>query len=177
MYTSVIMLNTELQQRLNAQIQHEAFASQSYLLMASWCEQRDLPGVAEYFYRSAEDERSHMLEFYRYLNGQGGFARLETLPASRDTFDNVLQLFEHTLQLEVGVSQSINELAGYCQSSHQYAAFQFLQPFIAEQANSEKSVSELIAMIKRVGYEERNLYYLDKSFKKMATANDAKAGA
>ncbi|MBK8473517.1 MAG: hypothetical protein IPL33_15975 [Sphingobacteriales bacterium] len=55
------MLNTELQQRLNAQIQHEAFASQSYLLMASWCEQRDLPGIAEYFYRNAEDERSHML--------------------------------------------------------------------------------------------------------------------
>lgn len=164
------MISKELQHKLNEQIQKEAFASQSYLLMASWCESRDLPGIAEYFYQSAEDERSHMLAVYKYLNAQGGFAKVVHLPESREQFDHVLQLFEHTFDLESSVSQAINELAGYCNSTHQYATFLFLQPFIKEQEESEKSVTELISLVKRVGYEERHLYYLDKSFKKMMSA-------
>ena len=48
-----------------------------------------------------------------------------------------------------------------------YATLQFLQPFIKEQQDSERSVEELIVMVKRVGYDAKNLYFLDKQFKKM----------
>jgi ferritin len=48
-----------------------------------------------------------------------------------------------------------------------YATLQLLQPFIKEQQDSERSVEELIVMVKRVGYDAKNLYFLDKQFKKM----------
>jgi hypothetical protein len=42
----------------------------------------------------------------------------------------------------------------------------FLEAFVLEQQQSEKGVNELIDMIKRVGCDEKNLYYLNKTFKK-----------
>jgi ferritin len=164
------MLSTNLQQKFNDQVQREAFASQSYLYMASWCEYQNLPGIASYFYDAAEDEREHMLTIYKYLNTQGGFAEIKNGEPVRAEFKNVLELFEHTLHLEQIVTKSINQLAYDCDQAKEYAAFHFLKEFILEQEQSENAVSELLVNIKRIGIEERNLYYLDKFFKKMIDA-------
>ena len=48
---------------------------------------------------------------------------------------------------------------------------------MAEQQQSERNVSELIATIERVGYEDRSLYYLDKTFKKVNTGTGGEEGA
>ena len=167
------MLSKDLQQKFNDQVQREAFASQSYLYMASWCEHRNLPGIASYFYNAAEDERSHMLMLYKYINQQGGLAEVKTLDAPRQEFKNVMELFEHTLHLEQTVTKSINELAYESEKGKEYAAFHFLQAFVLEQEQSENAVQELIVNIKRIGVEERNLYYLDKFFKKIIDAKNS----
>jgi ferritin len=169
------MIPKDLQQKFNDQVQREAFASHSYLYMASWCEINNLPGIASYFYDASEDEREHMLMLYKYLNGQGGFGEVKALDAPRKEFKNVLELFEHTLHLEQTVTRSINELAYECDKAKEYAAFHFLKAFVLEQEQSERGVEELIVTIKRIGVEERNLYYLDKLFTKLIAAKSNKA--
>lgn len=164
------MLSPEIQQKFNDQIQREAFASHSYLYMASWCEKHNLPGIATYFYAASEDEREHMLSLYKYLNTQGGFAEVKALAEPRKEFKNVLELFEHTLHLEQTVTKAINELVHDCDKAKEYAPFYFLKEFVLEQEQSEASVHDVIASVKRIGVEERNLYYLDKHFMKMIAA-------
>jgi ferritin len=164
------MLSKDIQQKFNEQVQREAFAAHSYLYMASWCESNNLPGIAAYFYDASEDEHEHMLSIYKYLNAQGGFAEVKTLNEPRKDFKNVLELFEHTLHLEQTVTRSINELVHDCDKAKEYAPFHFLKEFVLEQEQSENSVLDLIASIKRIGVEERNLYYLDKFFKKLIAA-------
>jgi len=164
------MLSKDIQQKFNEQIQREAFASHSYLYMASWCENQNLPGIASYFYDASEDEQEHMLSLYKYLNAQGGFAEVKALAEPRKDFKNVLDLFEHTLHLEQTVTKTINELVYDCDKAKEYAPFHFLKEFVLEQEQSESSVHDLIVSIKRIGAEERNLFYLDKYFKKMIDA-------
>lgn len=167
------MLSPDIQQKFNDQIQREAFASHSYLYMASWCESRNLPGIAGYFYAASDDERAHMLSLYKYLNTQGGFAEVKALGEPRKEFKNVMELLEHTLQLEQTVTKAINELVHDCDKAKEYAPFHFLKEFVLEQEQSENSVRDLIASVKRIGVEERNLYYLDKHFMKMIAATKA----
>ncbi|MFM8911391.1 MAG: ferritin, partial [Flammeovirgaceae bacterium] len=107
---------------------------------------------------------------YKYLNAQGGFAEVKKLDEPRKDFKNVLDLFEHTLHLEQTVSRSINELAHDCDKAKEYAPFYFLKEFVLEQEQSENSVNDLIVSVKRIGTEERSLFYLDKFFKKMMDA-------
>jgi len=160
-------MNDSIHRQLNIQITNEHVASMAYLEMASWCADNDLPGLEEYFYFSAEDEREHMMEFYRYANANGCRASIGAVPQLRNSFDSVLDILEHNLHLEQQNTIAINELAKMCHDCADFATLQFLQPFIKEQQDSERSVEELIVMVKRVGYDVKNLYFLDKQFKKM----------
>ena len=47
------MLSDTLQNALNNQIAEEAYASDYYLSMASWCEVKGLPGAASFLYAQA----------------------------------------------------------------------------------------------------------------------------
>ena len=160
-------MTNEVKQQLSKQITNEHAASMAYLEMASWCAEQDLPGLEEYFYFSANDEREHMLEFYRYANANGCRASIGQIPSLRNSFEHVLDILEHNLVLEQDNTKAINHLAKMCHETLDYATLQFLQPFIKEQQDSERSVEELIVMVKRVGYDAKNLYFLDKQFKKM----------
>lgn len=160
------MLSNKVKNALNEQIQREAFASNVYLTLATWCEEKALDGIAEYFYDASNDERSHMLEIYRYLNTYGGGAHLKPLKDTGAKLKNLLEVFHHVFDLEHEVTVAINKLAKLAYEENDFATFKFLEAFVLEQQQSEKNVKELIDMIKRVGHDEKNLYYLNKTFKK-----------
>jgi ferritin len=160
------MLSNKIKAALNEQIQKEAFASNAYLTLATWSEEKALDGVAAYFYAAAEDERQHMLEMYKYLNTYGGGAHLKPLKDTNIKIKNILEVFHYVFDLEHEVTIAINKLAKLAYEENDFATFKFLEAFVLEQQQSEKSVEDLIDMIKRVGHEEKNLYYLNKTFKK-----------
>ncbi len=126
-------MNDSILKQLNMQITNEHVASMAYLEMASWCASNDLPGLEEYFYFSADDEREHMMEFYRYANANGCRSSIGAVPQLRNSFDSVLDILEHNLHLEQKNTIAINELAKMCYEHSDYATLQFLQPFIKEQ--------------------------------------------
>jgi ferritin len=162
------MLSKAAQAKLNEQIQKEAFASNAYLALATWAENKGLPNIAEYFYLASDDERSHMLQLYKYVNANGGSAYVKETPGKvKDSFKTVLEVFKHVYDLEHGVTVAINELSSWCLQNGEHATFFFLQTFVLEQQDAERKVDEIITIIERMGYEERNLYYLDKTFKKI----------
>ena len=160
------MLSNKIKSALNEQIQKEAYASNAYLTLATWCEEKNLDGIAEYFYAASNDERAHMLEIYKYLNTYGGAAHIKPLKDTSIKLKNLLNVFEYVFDLEHDVTVSINKLAKLSYEENDFATFKFLEAFVLEQQQSEKSVNELLDMIKRVGHDEKNLYYINKTFKK-----------
>lgn len=160
------MLHNKVKNALNEQIQREAYASNAYLTLATWCEEKSLDGIAAYFYDASNDERGHMLEIYKYLNTYGGSAHLKPLKDTSVKLKNLLEVFNYVFDLEHEVTIAINKLAKLAYEENDFATFKFLEAFVVEQQHSEKSVTELIDMIKRVGYDEKNLYYINKTFKK-----------
>lgn len=163
---NLIMISKKLQTALNDQIQKEAFASNAYLTLATWSEEKGLDGIAEYFYNASADERNHMLEIYKYLNTYGGSAHIKPLKDTTIKLKNLLEVFHYVFDLEHEVTVSINKLTKLAYDENDFATFKFLEAFVLEQQQSEKNVKELIDTIKRVGYDEKSLYYLNKTFKK-----------
>lgn len=172
------MLSEAVQTKLNEQIQKEAYASNAYLALATWAEHKGLPNIAEYFYLASDDERGHMLQLYKYINANGGTAQLkENLGKVKASFKTVLDVFKHVYDLEHGVTLAINELSGWCLQNGEHATFIFLQAFVLEQQTSERNVQEIITIIERMGFEDRNLFYLDKQFKKINQQTGMTGGA
>lgn len=161
------MLKPEIEKILNEQVAIEFAAANAYLSMASWAESKNLADIAAYLYAASEDERMHGLEMFKYINANGGVAVAPEVKAARKDYSNFLELFEHVYQLEHNNTLAINKIADTCMKSMDYATFKFMEKFVLEQQEAERSVSQLLHIIKTLGYDDRNLYFLNKTFKKI----------
>ena len=83
-------------------------------------------------------------------------------------------MFLYVWDLEHSNTLNINEVASVCLKNKDFATYKFMEAFVIEQQNSEKSVEDLIHMIKTLGHNEKSLYYINKNFKKLV--DKARAG-
>jgi len=74
---------------LNDQIGMEAFASNYYLAMGSWCEITGYEGAANFFYQHVDEERLHLMKIVHYLNGVGIPAVIPLVKAPPKTFKSL----------------------------------------------------------------------------------------
>lgn len=169
------MLSKSIQEALNTQVKLEAASSQTYLAMASWSEiQPGLEGVAEYFFNQSEEERVHMLKLMRFINERGGFAVVPPLEQPIITFQGLKHMFQDFLNQEISVSNSINELVDLALQEKDYATHNFLQWYVSEQIEEEKSARILNDKLELIGEDKSGLYLFDRDI--MATRQRAGKG-
>lgn len=161
------MLSEKVKNALNAQIQKEANASHLYLSMASWCDKEGLPGSAQFLYDHAEEERSHMLRLFKYLNDSGSHAVMSEVPKPEENFSSLNEVFEKVFAHELSITKSINELVDLCLTIKDYSTFNFLQWYVAEQHEEEHLFQSILDKIKLLGDSEKRLFWLDREIGQM----------
>ena len=148
---------------MNNQVKLEAASSHAYLAMASWSEiQPGLENVAEYFFQQSEEERVHMLKLMRFINERGGFALVPTLDQPIVTYKSIKSMFEEFLKHEIIVSTSINELVDMALNEKDYATHNFLQWYVSEQIEEERSARILNDKLELIGDDKSGLYLFDR---------------
>jgi ferritin len=157
------MLSKTIQEALNKQVQMEAESSQAYLAMAAWAEiQPGLEGVTNFFYKQSDEERIHMLKLIRYINERGGFAIVPALAQPIITYKSIKYVFSEFLNHELKVSNSINELVHLSLSEKDYATHNFLQWYVNEQMEEERTARTLNDKLEMVGDDKGGLYLFDR---------------
>ena len=139
-----ISINTEVMDLLNQQIAMEMHASASYLAMASWCDQRELLNSKVLFYAQAEEEREHAMKMFNFINDNGGAAISPTIQNINLDFDNLLAIYEKSLDQEINVSDSIKKIFKKARMVDDFVSEIFLQWFITEQAEEEDKFRSII---------------------------------
>lgn len=157
------MVSKPVQEALNKQVQMEAESSQAYLAMASWAEiQPGLEGVSDFFFQQSDEERVHMLKLMRFINERGGFAVVPELEQPMLTFPSLKKLFEEFLKHELKVSNSINDLVHLSLTEKDYATHNFLQWYVNEQIEEERSARTLNDKLELIGDDKSGLYLFDR---------------
>ena len=157
------MLSKSMQEALNKQVLMEAQSSQAYLAMASWADiQPGLKGVTQFFFKHSDEERMHMLKLITYINERGGFAIVPALEQPTLTFVSLKKAFEELFKHEVAVSESINELVDMSLKEKDYATHNFLQWYVNEQIEEEKSARVLNDKLELIGEDKSGLYLFDR---------------
>lgn len=155
------MLKEKVEKILVEQIGKEAYSSNLYLAMASWAECNGFPGIAQWMYAQADEERMHMLKIVGYINERGGAAIIPAIEQPPHEFKSVSDIFTRTMKHEQYISESINEIVGVCNDERDFSTHQWIQWFVTEQIEEEASVSEIIDRLKLIG-ESGNLYHFDR---------------
>lgn len=169
------MLHKNIQEALNNQVKLEAASSQAYLAMAVWAEiQPGLDGVSEFFFQQSDEERVHMLKLIRFVNERGGFAAVPALEQPMVTFPSLKKLFEEYLKHELQVSASINELVDLALKEKDYATHNFLQWYVSEQIEEEKTARVLNDKLELIGEDKSGLYLFDRDVLNVRQAGPGK---
>ncbi len=156
------MLHQTIENALNNQVRSEAESSQLYLAMASWCEAQGLEGTSKFFYLHSDEERTHMLKLFKYINERGGRSVVTDLKQPKVEFENLKQVCEILLQHEIAVSEAINELVYLCLENKDYTTHNFLQWFVAEQIEEEALARAILDKLNLIGEDKGGLYLFDR---------------
>lgn len=158
-----MLLSEKMLSALNNQVKLEAESSQVYLAIASWLEtQPGLEGYTEFFYRQSDEERHHMLKLIHYINDRDGHAIVTALDMPKNTFGQVIEVFQDFLDNELLVSKSINDLVELSLNEKDYLTFKFLQWYLDEQLEEEKMAKTMLEKLQLVGSDRGGIYQLDK---------------
>ncbi len=152
---------------LNNQIAMEASASNYYLAMASWCEITGYEGSASFMYQHSDEERLHMLKIIHYLNEAGIPAAIPAVkqpPASPKTLESV---FKTALKNEQAVTKSISKMVEIAQKDKDHSTFSFLQWFVNEQIEEEKTFETILQKFDLLGRDKLAVYEIDKTMGSM----------
>ncbi len=154
------MLKKKVEEICNRQVEREGYSSNLYIAMAVWAETNGYPGVAEWLYAQAEEEKLHMLKFIKYINERGGKAVIPAMKKPVSEYKSVENLFQEVLKHEEFVTASINEIVALTLEEKDFNTQNFLQWFVTEQVEEEASVRTILDKVRLVG--KNNMYQFDK---------------
>jgi ferritin len=153
-------MNKNVESILVSQIEKEGYSSNLYLAMASWAETQGLEGTAQWLYAQADEEKLHMLKIIKYVNERGGHGIIPAFKMPGKDFTNVKSMFEMVLKHEEFITDSINNIVGICNKEKDFTTHNWIQWFVMEQIQEEKSARAIIDKLKLLG--DNNMYIFDK---------------
>lgn len=157
-----MQIHADLMPAFDAQITLEMAASTVYRQLAIEMDVQDLPGMAAWLRRQADEELVHANKFIDHVVDRGGHPAIGTIEAPAVDTPTPLAVFEAALAHEEKVSQSIRDLYRACDKQGDLDSRPLLNWFLEEQIEEEATVGEIVAQVKLVGDDGAGLLRLDR---------------
>jgi bacterioferritin B len=134
---------------LNEQISNEFGAAMQYIGAAVYYDAETLPRLAHFFYRQAEEERTHAMMMVQYLLDVDEEVRIPDIEGQRTRFDDPVAPVRMALDQEKRVGEEIYALFELARETRDYRAEQFMQWFVKEQVEEVALMSDLLNVVER----------------------------
>jgi len=153
-----MLISKELENAINEQIGREFGASLQYISIATYFDIDNLPNLAAFFYRQADEEHMHAMKFVQYVVDAGGQVVIPAIPAPQSDFKIAQEAVELALEWEVEVTKQINGLMSLAIDEKDYIAQDFLRWFETEQLEEVSTMNQLLSIVRR---GQDNLLFVD----------------
>lgn len=161
-------ISDKMEKLLNSQVTKEAEAAQVFLAYGSWAECKGYPGIADFLYGHATEEREHMQKVISYINGRGGETKITAVSKPPANPKNLKDCLDKALKHEIENTEAIYGIVNLAHEEKDWATFNFAQWFVKEQVEEETLMMGLIEKynlaVSKSGDNNKNLYELDKDF-------------
>jgi ferritin len=133
----------------------------------------NLDGFANWMYYQAQEELTHGMKFYDFINQRGGQVTLDLIEAPPASWESPLAAFEATLAHEQKVTGLINDLMEVALTERDHATQIFLQWFVSEQVEEEESVGGVLEQLKLMGAAKGGLFMIDRELAKRSAGGES----
>ena len=156
------MINKKMEEAINKQINAELYSSYLYLSMSAYFSLINLAGFANWMRIQAQEELTHAMKFYDYINERGGKVILTKIEQPKSEWKSAMEAFEDTYSHECVVTGLINDLVNLAIEEKDHSSNAFLQWFVTEQVEEEASAQEILDKLKFIGDNGAALFMIDK---------------
>lgn len=164
------MLKPEIAKLLNDQVNAEFFASNVYLQMSAWAEDKGLEGAAGFFRGHSLEEREHMDKIFDYMAECGLPITIEAIPAPTYEYANLMDVIKAAYEHELKVTKMIKNIAKQAFENEDYTTFNFIEWFIAEQHEEEVLFGKILSKAEMLGFTGepgQTLHIMDNFLRQM----------
>lgn len=157
--TEWIDLKGECLQAMRDQVQKEIDASYTYLAMGAYFSRDTVnrPGFAEFFFKSAKEEREHGSKLIEYLSMRGQLTNevtnLVRVPSvTKHEWEDAVAALEDALLLETKVTQSIRHLIAKCEKGRNYYHLvdYLTGVYLEEQLHGQRELAGKLTTLKKM---------------------------
>jgi ferritin len=156
------MLSAPMQDAFNDQIKNEFYSAYVYLSMAAFFDDGNLPGMAGWMRVQAREEAKHAIKVFDHLLDRGARVKLRAIPQPPVDFTSPLDVFEQAYKHEQAVTKSIHDLYAKAVQEKDFASSVFLDWFVREQVEEEKTSLVIVEHLKMVADDRPGLLMLDR---------------
>ena len=156
------MLTTSMQKAINNQINDEFNAAYLYLSMSAYCESIGFQGFAKWLRKQSQEEVGHAMRLIDYMNDQFSRVVLQQIYEPEKTFGSLTDMMEQALLHEQEISDAIYLLYGQAGEEEDCTTQNFLDWFIEEQLEEEKTVGDVVEKLRIFGETKSSLYLIDQ---------------
>ena len=156
------MLSKNMEERLNEHINAEFYSAHLYLSMSAYFKSIDLLGFATWMQVQFEEEMSHAMRFFEFVDRMDGRVKLTAIEAPPVEWESPVAVFKQTYEHEQAVSARIHQLVSLAIQENDHPTNNFLQWFIAEQVEEESSVKAILKKLQFIGDSKSALLMIDQ---------------
>jgi ferritin len=166
-------LSKKMTKELNAQMGREFSASNQYLAMAIYLDDKSLTDLANFFYRQSEEERQHAMKFMHFIMDSDARPVVPEIPKPKGDFESVEEIAEMSLEMEREVTGCIHKIVDLAMDERDHSTNRFLQWFVEEQIEEEATFSKLLDVTR----QSTNLLLIDQYVSRMEPEGGPDEGA
>ncbi len=159
------MISASIQAAMNEQIGNEFFSALAYLSMSAYCEAEDLPGASAWLRAQYQEELTHAMKFVDFIQDRDGRVSISATDRPPEEFASLVSVFETALAQERAVTAQINAIYAAAVAEDDYASQAFLDWFVTEQVEEEKSVSDVVERLKLAGDNSAAILIVDSELR------------
>lgn len=158
------MLDGKVAQLINEQINKELYSAYLYLDFSVYYDAQGLDGFANWYNVQAQEERDHAMLMMKYLQNNGEKVTLEAVAKPDKILNTITDPLNFGLEHEQYVTGLIHNIYDAAYSVKDFRTMQFLDWFVKEQCEEEKTAEDMIKKMELFGKDSKGLYMLDSEF-------------
>jgi len=155
------MLDKKVVALLNQQVNKEFYSAYLYLDFSNYYYEQGLEGFGNWYRIQAQEERDHAMLFVEYLQNNGEAVVLETIPKPNVELKAHVDPLKESLKHEQYVTSLIHAIYDAAAEIKDYRSMQFLDWFVKEQGEEEKTADDMLKKFELFGQDARSLYMLN----------------
>jgi ferritin len=141
------MISEPVTKLLVAQVTHELNAHQTYMGISLYFERQSLKGWASFFHDQAVEEAGHGSKIMAFLIDNDVAFALPAVRGAPTTYGSAREAVETARASEAKVTGQFNVLAEAAREAGDHRSREFLNWFIAEQVEEERTTRALLDLI------------------------------